>query len=82
MTDLPPDGSMPPSSGDPVGRGLVALAVRGRLIRLLTAELVAAWDAALAGGAAPADLVTIVDERRHAIGNGLLANVNDQRSAE
>ena len=81
MTDLPPDGSASPA-GDPVGRRPVALAVRGRLIRLLTAELMAAWDAALAEGAVPADLVTIVDERRHAIGNGLLANVNDQRSSQ
>jgi hypothetical protein len=39
------------------------------LIRLLTAELAADWNAALVSGAAPADLVAIIAERRRAIRN-------------
>jgi hypothetical protein len=40
---------------------------RDRLLSLITAELGAAWDAAVAAGADPATLGEIVDERRRRI---------------
>lgn len=40
---------------------------RDRLVRLLAVELMAAWNAALAVGATPDELVNIVVNRRRAI---------------
>jgi hypothetical protein len=68
MSDPTPEGRTTPTGG-PVAPATVALALYGHLIRLLTAELVAAWNAALASGTTPAELVAIVAERRRAIRN-------------
>lgn len=53
--------------GRPVACGMLTPTTRDRLVRLLAVELMAAWNAALAVGATPDELVNIVVNRRRAI---------------